>query len=214
MDYDNLHAEMAEIDENIVKNELTVLENAEQLKRRKDIYEIIHPDATSYAAKVSRLKHVSSLGIECPTRNTDTFVKNTIKETGKAKRTINKYLEVGKNLTKPVIALLKGTVAENNLEELHALSKISDPERQKELVEKFISGEFKNIRAAIKFQKELNMPKHIDTTKPTVPSSAYKKILKEFLDAEHEIFLLKMEVIKLTKELNSYKQNIKGDQAA
>jgi len=41
---DALHAQLAEIDENLVRNELTVLERSEQLARRKQVYEAIHPE--------------------------------------------------------------------------------------------------------------------------------------------------------------------------
>ena len=44
VEFDDLHAEIAEIDENLVRNELTALERSEQFRRRKDVYEAIHPE--------------------------------------------------------------------------------------------------------------------------------------------------------------------------
>ena len=41
---DDLHTELAEIDENVERNALTALEWSEQLKRRKEIYESINPE--------------------------------------------------------------------------------------------------------------------------------------------------------------------------
>jgi ParB family chromosome partitioning protein len=214
MDYDNLHSEMAEIDENIIKNEMTALENAEQLKRRKDIYEIIHPDNASTRARQAQIQRFIPSNHNDSIVKSETFLKNTVKETGKSKCTINRYLEIGTNIPKAVIAMLKGTSVEDNFVELLALSKISPPDKQKELVDKFLSGEFKTIRAAIKFQKEQNMPKHVNTKKTTIPVSAYRKILKDFVEAEQEISLLKMENLKLTKELEEYKQKYSETDAA
>src|SRR5437773_12375629 len=36
---DGLHAELAEIDENLIRNELAVIQRAKQVARRKEIYE-------------------------------------------------------------------------------------------------------------------------------------------------------------------------------
>ncbi|MBI5545842.1 MAG: ParB N-terminal domain-containing protein [Deltaproteobacteria bacterium] len=44
LDLDALHLELAELDENLIRNELTALERGEQLARREEIYETLHPE--------------------------------------------------------------------------------------------------------------------------------------------------------------------------
>jgi ParB family transcriptional regulator, chromosome partitioning protein len=41
---DDLHAELATIDENLIRQELTMLERADQQLRRKEIHETLHPE--------------------------------------------------------------------------------------------------------------------------------------------------------------------------
>jgi hypothetical protein len=45
VDGDDLHAELAEISENLIRNELTLLERAEHLARMRAVYEQLYPNA-------------------------------------------------------------------------------------------------------------------------------------------------------------------------
>ena len=47
--FDRLHAELATINENLIRQELPALERAEQLRRRKEIYEQLHSEAGGQA---------------------------------------------------------------------------------------------------------------------------------------------------------------------
>ena len=48
---DGLQAELAEIDENFIRNDLSALEHGEMLLRRKEIYETLHPETRAGTAQ-------------------------------------------------------------------------------------------------------------------------------------------------------------------
>ena len=53
---DELHAELAEIDENYIRANLTPLETSQLLFRRKEIYETLHPETKAGAAQGNGMK--------------------------------------------------------------------------------------------------------------------------------------------------------------
>lgn len=202
MNFDNLEAELAQIDENIVRNQLTVLENAEQLKRRKDIYEILHPGSTRTEKTTGNLKQYNDnpTGADIMSPSVKCFSKETSDSTGVTERTIRRYLEIGTKLSKDIIELLKGTPVEDNLTDLLALSKIESIEKQKSLIQMVTEGQAKNIRAAIKIENP-PAPRDINTDKDTVPTKAYLKVLKELYDLKVQYARLEEQNANLLEEL-------------
>jgi ParB family chromosome partitioning protein len=84
---DGLRAEFAEIDENLIRNELTVLERGEYLARQKEIYEALHPEAKEYARKSYGGKKRHGLAGETVSQ-ADSFATDTAAKTGLTPRTI------------------------------------------------------------------------------------------------------------------------------
>ena len=62
MEADDLHAELAEIDENVVRSGLSELELCELLARRKKIYEILHPGTVARNVAGHASNYASSSG--------------------------------------------------------------------------------------------------------------------------------------------------------
>ena len=53
---------MAEIDENLIRNDLSVLERAEHLGKRKEYYESLHPETKQGAIQASGMNRALGRG--------------------------------------------------------------------------------------------------------------------------------------------------------
>lgn len=98
---DDLHAELAMIDENLCRAELTPSDRARQTARRKDIYEALHPE-TRHGAN---LDGPSTAAIV----ETPRFTEQTAKVTGQSERLVQLNAERGSKILDEVLDLIRGT---------------------------------------------------------------------------------------------------------
>ena len=70
-DLDETRAQLAEIDENYIRRNLSALERAEMVKRRKTLYESLYPETKAGAAQTAGMKRAKGNNVSCtmqPTR--------------------------------------------------------------------------------------------------------------------------------------------------
>jgi len=115
---DPLHKELMQIDENMVKNDLSVLDRCLQLARKKAIYEEMNPDAQTHGGDR-----------KTENRRTDSFVGNTARRSGRSESTIKGEIRIGKSLGTDVVKVIMENGFENKKSILLELSKIK-PEHQ------------------------------------------------------------------------------------
>ncbi|MBW8015111.1 MAG: hypothetical protein FVQ82_02920 [Planctomycetes bacterium] len=107
-----LKADLAEIDENLIRQELSVLERAECLQKRKDIYETMYPESIKRGPgrghkETNRTKFVS-------------FTADTSNKTGSGRRTIEHVVQIANNIPPDLKKMiLKSDLANNKNELLH-----------------------------------------------------------------------------------------------
>ena len=147
-DLDNIHSELAEIDENLVRAELHYLDRAEMLKRRQEIYEELHPEAKAEekrkSAGANNLQKFLSGETVSPLSETnndelhdddvDTFTEDTAKKTNLTERTIQQDLQIAKNLDDGV----KKQIKEKKLSKGEALeiARLKKDDQQKAIDER------------------------------------------------------------------------------
>lgn len=89
-----VQAELAEIDENIVRTRLNRQELCEQLLRRKEIYETLHPETRHGMRNGQTAKNANLATLE-----TKSFAEDTAEKTGMSKRAVSRLLQIANNLT-------------------------------------------------------------------------------------------------------------------
>ena len=176
---DKMKAELIEIDENIIRKNLSVLEESEQLKRRKEIYESLHPETTAKAIKKNNLTKRQDV-----VSDEKTFVEDTAEKTGLSERTIQRKLKPAKDITPESKEMIKGTPIENNQKQLLEIAK-TETEKQAELIKKLIAEGDKKDRENIK--KAL---KEMDKTEKAT------QLKLDFLEPEYKVdFRLRVVVV-------------------
>lgn len=135
-----LQAELAEIDENIVRSDLSALEYGEILLRRKEIYEALHPetkhggDRRSDAIKTTK----------CRFENVRSFAQDTAEKLGVTPRTVERQIQTARNLVPEAKEIIRDTDTRLSKKAAMKLSRL-EPDRQKEAAALLASKEIKTV---------------------------------------------------------------------
>lgn len=97
----DLHAELAMIDENLCRAELSPADRASQTARRKAIYIELHPDTAQHVAGGKARQETASDNLS--------FAAETAKATGRDERTVQRDAERGEKVIPEVIDMITGT---------------------------------------------------------------------------------------------------------
>ncbi len=143
MDTDDLTQEFWEIDENLMRADLTAIERAEHTARRADIVE---------KRAESLIPQNEEKPAHRPSRGQGDFVKDTAAKTGKSKASVERDKRRGKKITPETMKAIKDTPAADKGVELDGLASLK-PEEQAQAVERVKSGASKDFREAKDFIK-------------------------------------------------------------
>ena len=155
MEADQMTAELAMIDENLIRNELTTLERSEQLKRRKELYEAMHPETKPVTERGGPGRGHKTSEIISPVSS---FTKDTSAKTGKSPRTIEQEVQIATKIIPEVKEALADTPIANRKTDLIEIARM-EPEKQKETARQIKAGKAKTIRTVIDDTKKIERRK-------------------------------------------------------
>ena len=144
-DLAGLQAELAEIDENFIRKDLSDAEFRELLLRRKEIYESLHPEtkATYDGGEFRGNQHQKVVG-ENFSATTKSFVQDTADKLGVSPRTVELQIQTAKNLTSEAKEILRGADTKITKQSALKLSRLA-PEQQLEAARQLAAGDIHSV---------------------------------------------------------------------
>ena len=189
---DDLQAELMEIDENLIRNEMGYLLRSDTLARKKEIYERLYPETKVGQAQAlsTNIKLNNNVNAEISPTSRPSFVEDTASKTGLSKRTIETEIQISKN----VISEAKPVLEEQNITKTEAI-KLSreEPETQKKIIPIFESGQTKKVEEAKKIIDPID--------------EQYDKDVEE-IEARHKRVKKVMNLLNYTQHLGITEQSV------
>lgn len=158
---EGLAAELAEIDENIVRSDISTLEYGEILLRRKEIYETLHPETKEGIAQAISMNRTLGNNVSDKMSVTSkSFVQDTAEKLGVVPRTIERQIQTAKNLMPETKEIIKKSDQKISKEAALKLSRLG-PEQQKEAAALLATKEIRTVdeyTAKVKGAQEAEIP--------------------------------------------------------
>lgn len=138
---DGLRAELAEIDENFVRSDLTPIEFGELLLRRKEIYETLHPETKNGGDRKSHDIRTS----KCRSDSAKPFTQDTAEKLGVSRSTVERQVRIARNLTPETKDIIWGSNALVTRKDALALSRL-EPGPQAEAASLLAAGKIQSVK--------------------------------------------------------------------
>jgi len=179
----SLQAELAEIDENFIRSNLSSMEYGDLLLRRKEIYETLHPNTRHGGDRRSQKTKSSNWRLA----SEKSFVDDTAEKLGVGTRTIQRQIQIAKNIAPDVKEKLREASPQITQRETEKLSRLK-PEQQKEAVEMLVAGEIRKIDEYLTDKQGesagLNDKEPAPANPPAMPSDEPKEATAENITPE------------------------------
>ena len=131
------------VEENLIRADLTSLEQAEYLEEHNRL--LIELGQRAESGKPVTKQKDRARG-DAPTQKT---TKEIAKEMGMAERTLQEKLQIATSIDEEVRNMIRGTDVADNKSELIRLAKVEDIDDQKLIAEMIVSGKAKTVKEAV-----------------------------------------------------------------
>lgn len=144
-DLQGLQAELAEIDENFVRKNLSPVEFGDLLLRRKEIYESLHPETKAGVAQAMKMNAAIGNNVAAQSAATSKpFVEDTAEKLNLSPRTVREKIQTAKNLTPAAKRIIQNAEAGIGKKDALKLSRL-EPDEQEDAATQLAAGEIHSM---------------------------------------------------------------------
>ena len=158
----DVDAELAEIDENLMRADLTVLERGQHLSRRKELYEAKNPGTKQGAQGGGK----GGKGTRRKTENEKiSFSVDTAAKMGVTPRTIQMATRIAEKIDAEVQEIIADLPIADNQSELTKLAKMK-PDQQKEVAARLATGQVETVAEVVREDRAAAQRAKVSTPLP------------------------------------------------
>ena len=183
---EGLLAELAEVDENVVRKGLSAVEYSDLLLRRKEIYEMLHPEAKNGGDRKSEKIRCA----KCTSDSAKSFVDDTAEKLGVDPSTVRRQIQTAKNLTTEAKDIIRDTGTKITKKDALKLSRL-EPEQQKDAASQLAAGDIHSMDQYHPAPAEPEEPLPPEPEAPTPSDRPYTLGGKHYATLEESIADLK-----------------------
>ena len=162
---EGLLAELAEVDENVVRKGLSAVEYSDLLLRRKEIYEMLHPEIKHGGDRKSEKIKIAKCNLD-PAKP---FIQDTAEKLGVHPTTVARQIQTAKNLTAEAKDIIRDTGTKITKKDALKLSRLA-PEQQKEAANRLAAGDIHSMDEYLPAPAEPEEPPPVPESPPEAPA--------------------------------------------
>ncbi len=150
-----LSAELAELDENFARANLSPLELGELLARRKDIYESLYPETKAGVSQAIAMNKAKGNNVNCNLQSRkESFIEDSADVMGTHPSTVARHIKIATELVPEAREILRTSEKPVSSSTLKKISKLA-PEKQAEASSLLVSGKIRTVDEYLTEPKQL-----------------------------------------------------------
>lgn len=183
LDLDDVKREMAEIDENLVRSNLTALDQARQIARRKDLYLKLHPETAPVTQRGGPGRGNKTTADSAVV----SYTADTAAKTGVSERTIREDVQIGESIAPDVAEAIRDTPIEDSKTDLLAIARLPEAAQRAVVAEADLTDKA-SVRQAIGAHRAAPQPEPEPDVDPPIHTTEVQTTVDAFALAALSLF--------------------------